>query len=120
MRPPLWNEKRALICKKCHHRFMGIKVFVFTKCPRSLLILIKIFQYTQNFILLEVIMFSKTFLNVIHPPPKPSLVYKCKKCEKKIKLLYRFLFKKQCPCCGSHDFKLFIGLVEESSCPFVH
>jgi rRNA maturation endonuclease Nob1 len=57
---------------------------------------------------------------VIHPPPKPSFVYKCKNCGKKIKLIYGLLFKKQCPCCGSHDVKLSIGLVEESSCPFVH
>ena len=57
---------------------------------------------------------------IVLPLPKLSLIYRCQKCGKKIKLLCGIIHKKKCPRCGCRKLKPFVGTAEEMFKVIVH
>ena len=53
-----------------------------------------------------------------NPFPKLSVLYKCRDCGYKIKLLCG-LFSKKCPCCGGKNVRVTVGLTERKRNPFI-
>lgn len=56
---------------------------------------------------------------VIPPPPKLSLMYKCRDCGHKFRPLLAFLPGK-CPLCGSNNLKASVGFIEKPPGPIVY
>jgi len=56
---------------------------------------------------------------IVVPPPKLSLMYKCRDCGHKFKPLLVFMPGK-CPYCGGKNLKLSAGFVEGKPGPIVH
>ena len=58
---------------------------------------------------------------VIPPPPKLSLVYKCRDCGHKFSPLLAFLpVPGKCPLCGSNNLKASVGFIEKPPGPIVY
>jgi DNA-directed RNA polymerase subunit RPC12/RpoP len=56
---------------------------------------------------------------IVLPPPKLSLMYKCRKCGHRFKPLLAFMPTK-CPLCGGKDLKMSVGFIERPSGPIVY
>jgi Zn finger protein HypA/HybF involved in hydrogenase expression len=58
--------------------------------------------------------------DIILPQPKLAVLYKCRNCGRKSRIL-AVLFRKKCPNCGGTDLKLTFDMVEEKPpFPIVH
>jgi DNA-directed RNA polymerase subunit RPC12/RpoP len=56
---------------------------------------------------------------VVLPPPKLSLMYKCRTCGHKFRPLLLFMPRK-CPLCGGKDLKVSVGFIERPPGPIVY